>query len=409
MVGGTTPAHQPGRLWVDTGTANMLIVKQSDGADWTELWRVDTAANTFLHQSDVTVASAYAGAGAGPTLTLNRASASPAAADQLGALSFQGRSSTGVARSYAKLLADILDATNASEDGRLLFQTAVAGTLATRMTLRDRLLLAVALETAKGASVASAATTDIWSAGDGTLLHVTGTTTITSLGTAPQAGALRVLIFDAALTLTHGANLILNNNGSNIVTAAGDIGIVFGDTMTKHYCYVLRATGNSVTVGSWAFSSGAMAIGTGTTKDVTGINAAGEVNEIIIFFEAVSHNAANTAIAIQLGDSGGIETSGYSGAGISNGTGTAYTTNSASWRLSEDTQFDAAQTYTGTARLTHVGSNVWTITALGTDAAALVYYATGSKTLTAPLSQLRITTPGGTATFDAGIFYVVAR
>ena len=134
-VAGTAPAHQQGRFWVDTGTAGLLIVKQSDGADWIELWRVNTTANTFLHQSDVTVTSADAGAGQGPALTLDRASASPAASDLLGALAFQGRSATGVARGYARLLADILDATNASEDGRLLFQTAAAGTLATRAYL----------------------------------------------------------------------------------------------------------------------------------------------------------------------------------------------------------------------------------------------------------------------------------
>jgi hypothetical protein len=135
VVGGTTPAHQTGRLWVDTGTVGLLIVKQSDGADWTELWRVDATANAFRHQSDITVASADAGAGQGPTLTLDRASASPAAADLLGALAFQGRSATGVARGYARLLGDIVDATNASEDGRLLLQTAVGGTLATRAYL----------------------------------------------------------------------------------------------------------------------------------------------------------------------------------------------------------------------------------------------------------------------------------
>jgi hypothetical protein len=246
VVGGTTPVHQTGRFWVDTGTANTLIIKQSDGADWIELWRVDAAGNGFLHQSDVILASADAGAGQGPTLTLDRASASPAASDLLGGLTFQGRSTTGVARGYARLLADILDATNASEDGRLLFQTAVAGTLATRLTLRDRLLLAVALETAKGAAVASAAATDIWSAGDGTLLHVTGTTTITSLGTAPQAGAVRLLLFDAALTLTHGASLVLNAGGANITTAAGDMAVVVADTTTRHYCYLFRASGATV-------------------------------------------------------------------------------------------------------------------------------------------------------------------
>jgi hypothetical protein len=249
VVSGSAPAHQPGRLWVDTGTAGTLIVKQSDGADWSELWRVDTVANALLHQTDITVASADAGAGQGPTLTLDRASASPAAADLLGALAFQGRSATGTPRGYAGLLADILDATNGAEDGRLLFQTAVAGALATRLTLHDRVLLGVALETAKGAAVASAATTDIWSGGDGTLLHVSGTTTISSFGTAPQAGALRVVVFDATLTLTHGANLVLNAGGANVTTAPGDIALVWADSTTKFYCYVIRADGGTTTGG----------------------------------------------------------------------------------------------------------------------------------------------------------------
>jgi hypothetical protein len=273
VVASTAPGHQSGRLWIDTGTANTLIVKQSDGTDWTELWRVDTAANSFSHESDVNVTSADAGSGEGPTLTLDRASASPAASDLLGALAFQGRSTTGAARGYARLLAGILDPTNASEDGRLQFQTAIAGTLATRLTLGDRLLLAVALETAKGAAVASAATTDIWGPGDGTLLHVTGTTTITSFGTTPQAGAFRVLIFDAALTLTHGANLVLNGGGANVATAAGDIALVWADTTTSFYCYVIRASGKAVvapTVQRVYVETGASATGiTGIPLDDT--------------------------------------------------------------------------------------------------------------------------------------------
>jgi hypothetical protein len=132
IVANTTPPHANGRLWVDTGTAGFLIVKQSDGADWIELWRVDTAANAFRHQTNVAVASTDASAAEGPTLTLDRASGSPAASDLMGALAFQGRSATAVARAYAKLMARITDATNGSEDAQLLLQTIVAGALATR-------------------------------------------------------------------------------------------------------------------------------------------------------------------------------------------------------------------------------------------------------------------------------------
>ena len=84
---------------------------------------------------------------------------------------------------------------------------------------------------AEGSDVASAATADIWST-TGNTVHVTGTTTITSLGTAPQAGAWRRIIFDGALILTHGANLNLPG-AVNKTTAAGDSCIVYADTTTQ--------------------------------------------------------------------------------------------------------------------------------------------------------------------------------
>ncbi len=88
------------------------------------------------------------------------------------------------------------------------------------------------IEFAEGGDVASATTTDIWGGDDGNTVHVTGTTTITSMGTAPQAGAFRWVIFDGALTFTHGANLNLPGS-ANITTAAGDMAYVYADTTTQ--------------------------------------------------------------------------------------------------------------------------------------------------------------------------------
>jgi len=92
--------------------------------------------------------------------------------------------------------------------------------------------LAGAGNLAEGAAVASASTTNIWVT-DGNTIHITGTTTITSFGTAAQAGATRRLIFDDALILTNGANLILPG-AANITTAAGDSCEVYADTTTQH-------------------------------------------------------------------------------------------------------------------------------------------------------------------------------
>lgn len=100
-----------------------------------------------------------------------------------------------------------------------------------------------------GASVASAATANIWSSGE-RAVHVTGTTTITSLGTAPQAGAIRRVVFDDALTLTNGANLILPG-GANIATAAGDSMVVLAETTTDHRVVsYTKADGKAVVAAS---------------------------------------------------------------------------------------------------------------------------------------------------------------
>lgn len=102
-----------------------------------------------------------------------------------------------------------------------------------------------AINEAKGADIASAATTNIW-ATDGNTVHVTGTTTITSFGTAPQAGARRKVIFDGALTLTHDALTLVLPGAANITTAAGDIAEVIADTTTKHRVVFQKANGQPV-------------------------------------------------------------------------------------------------------------------------------------------------------------------
>jgi hypothetical protein len=73
----------------------------------------------------------------------------------------------------------------------------------------------------RGSAIASASSINLGAA-TGSNLHITGTTTITSLGTA-AAGVEREVIFDGALILTHNAtSLFLTANGSNITTAAND-------------------------------------------------------------------------------------------------------------------------------------------------------------------------------------------
>ncbi len=83
------------------------------------------------------------------------------------------------------------------------------------------LTLGGVLNLSQGANIASAATTNIGAA-TGNYVVVTGTTTITALGTA-QAGAERLVQFDNTLTLTYNATSLILPGSANITTAAGDV------------------------------------------------------------------------------------------------------------------------------------------------------------------------------------------
>lgn len=143
-------------LPVPSWSANDMIVLIYNGTDLQLMVNaVSTGgatlgANNFTGVQTITNASlgllslesSDAGATEGPIVDNYRNSASPAVSDFLGSYPFAGKSSTAVKRIYAKILAQILDPTNASEDAILLFQTIITGTLATRVTLGNGLYMA---------------------------------------------------------------------------------------------------------------------------------------------------------------------------------------------------------------------------------------------------------------------------
>ena len=102
--------------------------------------------------------------------------------------------------------------------------------------------------TAEGADVASASDCNIWSAGDGNTVHVTGTTTITDWGTAPQAGASMWVIFDGALQLTYNATTNkINTAGSNYTTIAGDRALVYAESTSSYVVTIFPFNGYGLT------------------------------------------------------------------------------------------------------------------------------------------------------------------
>jgi len=91
--------------------------------------------------------------------------------------------------------------------------------------------------------VASAGTCDIGSAAQ-QRVRITGTTTITSLGTG--ANQLRHVLFEGALTLTHNATSLILPGGANIATAAGDTATFASDGSGNWRCLAYQRADGSV-------------------------------------------------------------------------------------------------------------------------------------------------------------------
>ena len=82
--------------------------------------------------------------------------------------------------------------------------------------------IVIPTQSSLGTNIASAATTNIGTTGTKDSVHITGTTTITSLGTS-VTGTIRTVIFDNSLTLTYNATKIIFPNAVNIITEPGDV------------------------------------------------------------------------------------------------------------------------------------------------------------------------------------------
>jgi len=139
----------------------------------------------------------------------------------------------------------------------------------------------------------------------------------------------------------------------------------------------------------------------GTSIDFTGIPS--WVTQIEINFVGVSTNGTS-AVIVQIGDPGGIETSGYLGAasGVVSG-GTASANFTSGYGVVEASA--ATSVLHGTVALTLENASNFTWVArsvMGRSDAALTHQGGGSKSTSAALDRVRITTAGGTDTFDAG-------
>jgi len=149
----------------------------------------------------------------------------------------------------------------------------------------------------------------------------------------------------------------------------------------------------------------AVASTSGTSIDFTGIPA--WVEKITVMFSSVSLNSTG-AFLIQLGDSGGVETSGYDATLIIGSNGSANTVNTS---VAGFPFYSGANTFTlsGSMIITNITGNTWVEQGVFNNSTTTPFVTStaGTKTLSATLDRVRITTTTGTDTFDAGTVNII--
>lgn len=141
----------------------------------------------------------------------------------------------------------------------------------------------------------------------------------------------------------------------------------------------------------------------GTSVDITGILP--HAKRVTVQFSGMSTDGTSIPI-IQLGDSGGFETSNYLGA-VS---GSSAANHSSGFALRD--AWAAANISHGVVVLTlqDLANNTWVAQiAVTMSSSTAVGLGSGAKALSGTLTQIRLTTAGGTDNFDAGAISVLVE
>jgi len=149
----------------------------------------------------------------------------------------------------------------------------------------------------------------------------------------------------------------------------------------------------------------AVASTSGTSIDFTGIPS--WVKRITVMLSGVSTNGTSSLL-LQIGDSGGVENTGYSGmSGLLNTAGAGAYPNITSGIPLGFSTMSAASDYSGSFTVSNLSGNIWVVSGnLATTGVLYLMCFAGVKTLSATLDRLRITTVSGD-TFDAGTINIL--
>jgi hypothetical protein len=245
----------------------------------------------------------------------------------------------------------------------------------------------------KGSDIAS--DTALTLGKDGNQFDVTGTTTITSIATQ-GIGSIVTLHFDGVLTFTHHSTNLILPGAANITTAAGDIAVMYEYASADWRCVSYTKASGAAVVAGGGFTLGTeVATTSGTSHNIGSIPAG--TTMLILMLEDVSFSG-EADMLVQIGDSGGIETSGYDTKDMSTNATTIVNSDRTNGFGIND-EVGSATGKTGSLILTLKDSSNFTWVGQGIFIHGNnIIWGTGFKSLSAELTQIQIS--GGT--FDAG-------
>ena len=185
-------------------------------------------------------------------------------------------------------------------------------------------------------------------------------------------------------------------------SGTGTLTVAAPSTNTNRTLTLPDGTGTFTVAGvnSNIVAGTAVASTSGTSIDFTSIPT--WVKRITVMFSGVSTSSTSLP-QIQLGDSGGVEITGYNCAASSLAAAAMSTVNATSGFVLS--RADAASLISGQAVITllDAATNTWAFSSVfGLSNSTFLLVTGGSKPLSGTLDRVRITTVNGTDTFDAG-------
>jgi hypothetical protein len=255
-------------------------------------------------------------------------------------------------------------------------------------------------------------------------LSVAGTlsaTGATSLGAVTCSGAA---VLSSTLSVTGNATIGSSTTNSHTLNGNLTVGTSTSNTVTLNT--LLSAGGGTGTSGQFLKSNGTASspswvtvnsIYRGTVQNSTSgtfvdfllssiVSDTSTIKRITVMFSGVSTSGTSN-ILVQIGDSGGIETSNYLSYANQFNSSPGGSSSTAGFLIFET--WAASTLGYGIVTITNVSGNTWVYGCCMGASDSSISVGGGNKTLSDVLDRVRITTVNGTDTFDAGSINILCE